>query len=921
MAVLPTGTVTFLFTDIEGSTVLLQRLGDRRYAEVLAEHQRLLRAAFEQGNGQEVDWQGDAFMVAFSRARDAVETAVGAQLALRKHAWQHDASLRVRMGLHTGEPISRTGDYVGLDVHRAARICAAGHGGQVLLSQAVKVLAASDLPPGVSLQDLGIHRLKDLREPEHLFQIAHADLPTTFPPLKSLDLLPNNLPRQLTSFIGREDEMAEVKRLLSTACLVTLTGAGGAGKTRLALRVGADLLDQYTDGVWFVELAHLSDPALVPKAVASAMNVPEQPGREIQETLADSLRASHLLLLLDNCEHVLSACRDVAGNLLRACPKLRILATSRESLGVEGESTYRVPSLELPDLTRLPPLAQLARCEAVRLFAERSAFSQPGFALTESNAPAVAQICHRLDGIPLAIELAAARVKVLSVEQIASRLDDRFRLLTGGARTTLPRQRTLQAAMNWSHDLLSDKERAVLRRLAVFAGGWSLEAAEAVCAGDGIEQSEILDLLTQLVDKSLVVGETHGAVARHRLLETVRQYGLDRLLESGEAHEIRGRHRDWCLALAEQAKPEWSEADRSLWLARLETEHDNLRAALAWSLEENAEVGLRLAVALNRFWRRSHYEEGRAWLTKLLERGGQTSPLVRARGFNSVGSLAWSQGDFRHAVAMSERGLSLSRQLEDKSGIAHSFFTLGLTEMALGDYDRAARLLEESQNLYRDVGDKEAMANVLRHRGHMAARQGNYSFATALLGEALPLFQEMGNKTGIAFSLRHLGVTKHYQHDTREALELLEQSLALFREVGHVEGTVYALTGLGSALAQEGNTARASSLFRESLALSRKHGIKWAILECLYGLAAVSACQGQPERAARLLGAAESLREAVDYSLPLPDQTDYERCLALVRAALSDAAFAETWAEGRAMTLERAVEFALATESGWEDFA
>src|SRR6516165_7059483 len=279
MAALPTGTVTFLFTDIEGSTTLLQRLGDREYAEVQEEHRRLLRAAFEQGNGQEVDRQGDAFLVAFSRARDAVGAAVAAQLALRKHAWQHGAPVRVRMGLHTGEPINRTGDYVGLDLHRAARICAAGHGGQVLLSQAVKVLAASDLPPGVSLQDLGIHRLKDLREPEHLFQIAHADLPTTFPPLKSLDLLPNNLPRQLTSFIGREDEMAEVKRLLSTACLVTLTGAGGAGKTRLALRVGADLLDQYTDGVWFVELAHLSDPALVPKAVASAMNVPEQPGR------------------------------------------------------------------------------------------------------------------------------------------------------------------------------------------------------------------------------------------------------------------------------------------------------------------------------------------------------------------------------------------------------------------------------------------------------------------------------------------------------------------------------------------------------------------------------------------------------------------------------------------------------------------
>jgi predicted ATPase/class 3 adenylate cyclase len=909
---LPTGTVTFLFTDIEGSTTLLQRLGDRRYAEVLADHRRLLRDAFAKGNGQEIDTQGDAFLVAFSRARDAVGTAVAAQRALAKHSWPDGASLQVRMGLHTGEPLSESGSYVGLDVHRAARICTAGHGGQILLSDAVSSLAARDLPPGVSLRDLGTHRLKDLRQPEHLLQVVHPDLPTDFPPVKSLDLLPNNLPRQLTSFIGREREMTEVKRLLSTAYLVTLTGAGGAGKTRLALQVGADLLGQYTHGVWFVELAPLPDPALVSKAVASAMNVPEQPGRELQETLVESLRARHLLLLLDNCEHVLSACQDLAAKLLRACANLRILATSRESLGVEGESTYRVPSLELPDLNCLPPLAQLAECEAVRLFAERSALSQPGFVLTEHNAPAVAQICHRLDGIPLAIELAAARVKVLSVEQIASRLDDRFRLLTGGARTTLPRQRTLQAAMNWSHDLLSDKERAVLRRLAVFAGGWSLEAAEAVCAGDGVDSSEILDLLTQLVDKSLVMGETQGAMARYWLLETVRQYALDRLLEGGEADEIRSQHRDWYLALAEQAKPELSRADyRNVWLRRLETEHDNLRAALAWSLEENGEVGLRLGVALQRFWHRGHYEEGRAWLTKLLGRGGPTSPLLRARGCNNAGSLAWIQGDFQHAAALSEEGLSLSRQLEDKSGIAFSLFTLGLTDMALGDYDRAARLLEESQNLYRDVGDKEAMAHALRHRGHLAARQGNYPLATALLGEALPLFQEIRDKMGVAYSLRHLGVTKHYQQDTRRAVELLEQSLALFRESEDVQGTAYALTGLGSALRQGGNHARALSLFRESLALSKKHGIKWATLECLYGLAGVSACQGQPERAARLLGAAELLRGGIDYSLPLPDQTDYERSLTVVRAAMSDETFAAALAAGRAMTLEQAIEYAL----------
>ncbi len=458
MPSLPTGTVTFLFTDIEGSTTLLQRLGDRRYAEVLAEHQRLVRDAFAKGNGQEIDTQGDAFLVAFSRARDAVATAVAAQQALMKHPWTDGASLRVRMGLHTGEPVGATDRYVGLDVHRAARICSAGHGGQILLSDAVSGLAARDLPPGVSLRDLGTHRLKDLREPEHLFQVMHPDLPTDFPPLKSLDALPNNLPRQLTSFVGRDREMAEVKKLLATTCLVTLTGAGGSGKTRLALHVATDVLERYPDGVWLAQLAPLSEPALVPKAVASALDIPEQPARLLTDTVVDYLRSRSLLLLLDNCEHLLQACADLANVLLQACPNLCILATSREALGIAGELTYRVPSLSLPDLKRLPSPESLTQYEAVRLFVERAAFSKPGFQITSSNAAAVAQVAHRLDGIPLAIELAAARVKALPVDVIAARLDDQFRLLTGGSRTGLPRHQTLRATLDWSYNWLSEQE-------------------------------------------------------------------------------------------------------------------------------------------------------------------------------------------------------------------------------------------------------------------------------------------------------------------------------------------------------------------------------------------------------------------------------------------------------------------------------
>ncbi len=552
-----TGTVTFLFTNIEGSTGLLQRLDDRCYGEVLAEHQRLLRAAFQEEGGQEMDTHGDAFFVAFPRASNAVAAAVAAQLAITAHPWPEGAPMRVCMGLHTGEATIADSRYVGLNVHRAARICAAGWGGQVLLSRATHDAVTHDLPPGTSLRDLGEHRLKDLQRPEEIFQLLHPDLPTDFPPLRSLGVLSNNLPHQVTSFIGREREMAEVKRLLAATRILTLTGPGGCGKTRLALRVAADLLEEFANGVWLAELAALSDSALVPQAVASALGVREESGRSLLATLADYLQPKQLLLVLDNCEHLIGACAPLAAALLRACPRLKILALSWEVLGIAEEVTYHVPALSLPDLRRLPSLEHLTQYEAVRLFIERAADALPTFAVTNQNARAVAQVCYRLDGIPLAIELAAARVKVLSVDQIAGRLDDRFRLLTSGSRAAPPRLQTLRATMDWGYDLLLEKERLVLRRLAVFAGGWTLEAAEAVCAGDGVEGFEVLDLLTRLVNKSLVSAEEQGEETRYRMLETVRQYAWEKLLESGEADVMRGRHRDWDQRMAERAEPEF----------------------------------------------------------------------------------------------------------------------------------------------------------------------------------------------------------------------------------------------------------------------------------------------------------------------------------------------------------------------------
>jgi predicted ATPase/class 3 adenylate cyclase len=530
---LPVGTVTFLFTDIEGSSKLWEQYPDAMSA-ALAQHNALLRQVIEAHRGYIFKLWGDAVYAAFDRATDALNAAVEAQRELSRRSWGKLGSVRVRMALHTGAAEARDGDYFGPTLNRCARLLAAAHGGQILLSAATEELVRDALPPGVSLHSLGQHRLKDLQRPEHIFQVVHPDLPREFSSLRTLNAVPNNLPIQLTSFIGREREMREVKALLTQTRLLTLTGSGGCGKTRLALQVAADLLEDYPDGVWFIDLSVLTDPALVPGTVVATLGIHEEPGRPALTTLAEALKPRTLLLILDNCEHLVGACAQLAETLLQTCPNLRIVATSREALGIAGEVAWRVPSLSLPqphELAHPDSLARITQYEAIRLFIERAEAASSDFRVTPHNLRAIVQICQRLDGIPLAIELAAARVKALSVEQIASRLDDRFRLLTGGSRTALPRQQTLRAMMDWSYELLNERERTLFRRLSAFAGGFTLEAAEAVCADEQIPSYEIVDLLTNLVSKSLVVFRDEEA--RYKLLETVRQYARDKLLETG----------------------------------------------------------------------------------------------------------------------------------------------------------------------------------------------------------------------------------------------------------------------------------------------------------------------------------------------------------------------------------------------------
>jgi predicted ATPase/class 3 adenylate cyclase len=592
MTLPPTGTVTFLFTDIEGSSAIAQEYPEQ-WETLRARHNAILQAAADAFKGYVFQIVGDAVCIAFHSASDALQAALDAQWMLQNEPWP-STPIRVRMGIHTGAAqLNNTSAqivYLGYTtLVSTQRIMSAGYGGQVLISGTTYALARDSLPGNTELIDLGERRLKDLLRPEHLYQLQAPGLLSTFPPLNTLDAYVNNLPVQITSFIGREKEIVEVKQKLKEYHLVTLVGPGGTGKTRLSLQVAADLLNQFPYGVWFIELAPLTDPSLIPQTILSAIGIADQPGMTPLELLLDYFQDKKALIVLDNCEHLLDASAQMANSLLNSAPGLKILASSREMLGVRGEAAYLVPSLSLPDIKHLPQIEQLSQYEAVRLFIDRALLVSPHFSVDRSNAPFLAQICHRLDGIPLAIELAAARVRMLSLEQISARLDNRFQLLTGGARTLLPRQQTLRALIDWSYDLLTEQERFLLCQLSVFAGGWTLEAAEEICSGTGpddLSAYDVLDLLSQLVNKSLVmVGEQTkslpaGGLVRYRMLETIREYARDKLSAAGNPENLRQRHLAYFTRLAAQAGPELYRSNQAVWLDKLDAELDNFRRAL-----------------------------------------------------------------------------------------------------------------------------------------------------------------------------------------------------------------------------------------------------------------------------------------------------------------------------------------------------
>ena len=817
---------TFLFTDIEGSTRLWEQAPEAM-RPALARHDAIVRDAVAAHRGTVVKSTGDGVHAAFDDPLDAVQATLALQRALNAPEATGTIAFRVRCGLHVGHDERRDNDFYGTAVNRAARIMGAAHGGQMLASQALAEQVVSKLPEGVTLRDLGVVRLRDLADPERLFQIVAPGLRQDFPPLRSLEATPNNLPQQLTSFIGRARELAEVRAQLASTRLLTLVGIGGLGKSRLSLQVAAAMLDDFPDGVWFVELAPVSDPRLVPQVLVSLMGVREEAGGSVLDALVKYVRGRTLLVILDNCEHLTQACAELARALLEAGPRVKVLASSREHLNLRGETAYPLAPLALPDPAAKVPLDVLLQGEAVRLFADRARAALPSFAVSEHNAGAVASICRRLDGIPLALELAAARVRVLSVEHIAERLRDRFRLLSGGDRTALPRQQTLRALIDWSFDLLTESERVLFGRLSVFAGSFTLEAAEAVGPGGALDEAAILDLLARLVEKSLVVLEPGGA--RYRMLETVRQYAQEKLEASDDAEATHARHLAFYCAFAESARAELAGPAQGQWLAQVDRELENVLAAHRWcdTSPEGGLRGLQLVTALKFYWiNRGYFGLGHQLTVEALQRAqARARDLPRCRGLLLAGQLCLFTGRFDDAGRFLRESLEIAREQGAKAAVTAVLPPLAIASIRQGDLATARVYLTESLALARELGNKRQLAAALTELAQLDRLEGRLDSATAQYGQVLPLARELDDRESIAVALLNLAMVALMSNEPARARAMLREVHAIVGEIGS-RTTGQTLLDVMVALATiDGDCARAARLLGAANALAEDTGL------------------------------------------------------------------------------------------------
>jgi len=932
MTNLPAGTVTFLFTDIEGSTKLWEQYPEAM-KDALAKHDLILKEAIELNKGYVIKTTGDGLHAVFATAIDAINASITAQRNLYSsfglqpfdlaQGKPSSFSLKVRMGLHTGEAELRDNDYYGQTLNRVVRIMSAGHGGQILISEITAQVAQEHLSSDVSLLDLGEHNLKGLSHAEKIFQVVAADLQKDFPALVSIAIATNNLPTQLTSFIGRERELKEAEEKLLSARLLTLIGPGGTGKTRLSLQLGAQVLPFFSDGVWFIELAPLADPALALQTIASVLGVRAQLGMPLKNIVLDFLRGKNLLLIFDNCEHLVDACAQLADEFLHNAPDLKIIASSREALGIGGETVYRVPSLGLPNQaspagTAPASLETLAGFESIQLFVERARAANPKFDLTEKNASAVAQICRRLDGIPLALELAAARVSVFSAEQIASRLDDRFKLLTGGSRTALPRQQTLRALIDWSYDILPKEECMLLRRLSVFAGGWVFEAAEAICS-----DLDVLTLLSQLVNKSLVTVDEEGDEPRYRLLETIRQYARDKLLETGEAAEMRNRHLDYYVHLAEYSEQELFGSMALKWVNRLEAESDNLRTAIEWGMDNDVLAVLRMAGALPNFWFRRGYEsEAIKWIEEALAHAdalpqvegaeARQRMVIIAKAWQASAWMSFSQGNMTKAIVASATCAALARQLGDKQSLAIVLSFEAASRMNSGNFENIDVIVEEALNAARESGETFAMGMAFGMIGSRMIMAGHdLETAKEYTTKSLLLLKEHSNRFGYGMVLFAIAMGARFQGRFAEAREKFVILLPIFAAMGDYHRTNMIHSEMAHMERLEGHFENAEQMYRDTIVQWKRLGHRAAVANQLECFAFIAKIHEQPERAAKLFGAAEKIREVINIPMNGMEQVEYDREVADLRAGMNADEFKRLWSEGRSMTMEQALELAL----------
>ena len=915
----PSGTVTLLFTDVEGGVRLWE--ADREaMAEASACHNRIVREQIAVAGGRVFKTVGEAFRAVFADPSAALGAAVAVQQAVNAEPWPPGALIRVRVALHSGVCVERDGDYVGPVVNRATRLLAAGHGGQVLMSGAAYELLADRMGGGIGFRDLGEHQLKDLGRTERVFQVVGPGLAGEFGPLRSLDhpALRHNLPSQATSFVGRAAELAELRSLVAGGSrLVTICGPGGIGKSRLALQVAAEALDGAGDGVWLVELAPVAEPELVARTVAAVLQVREEPGRSVLDTLIEAVGDRYLMVVLDNAEHVLGAAAKLADALIRSCPRAYLLVTSREPLGTRGEHMFRVPSLPVPPAGLADP-GPLAAFESVQLFTEHAAMHRQGFTLDDANAAAVASVCARLDGIPLALELAAARLGSLSVLEISSRLDQRFRLLTGGSRTALPRHQTLRALIDWSYDLLNPEEQVVLDRLSVFAGGWTLQAAEAVTSRGDTEQWLVLDHLAALVNKSLVLAEQAGGSTRYRLLETVRDYAAERLaLRPGEPGDTRAAHRDHYLDLVETAAMYLRGPEEALWLDRLEAEFDNIRAALAFSLADpgSAEPGLRLAAGLRWFCHmRGHGGEVLEALTVLLERPEAYMPSrTWARALNASCHLRDRFADDSPVPSMAGEALSIARGLADDAITADALSQLCWFRFQHGDPPAALAQIDEAVALARAAGDPRLIAEMLGRRAVFKSETGDLDAALADQEETLALSRAAGDNYRLVITLGNLGVNELVAGMLAAARAHLQEASTLADNHGY-QILAVGRQNLGFADLIDADPRSARRHFIDSLDTARITGFKSYVHGALLGLALAASADGDTTVAATLHGVAD---EQAGRAFQALEAGLRDRDHARLRAALSEAAFEAAYARGR--TLSQADAIALATAAAQPD--